>query len=69
MDTHRERACRCGSGKPRRKLRDINGVFVDIICDSCERETRSHYQPEIFCDPDHHIPDEEIWSEHAIRFH
>ena len=67
MDTYR--ACCCGSSKPYRKLRDINGFFIAYCCDDCEHETRIHCRPEIFCDPDHRIADEEIWSEHVIQFH
>ena len=68
MSTYRN-ACCCGSGRPQRMLRDVNGIRVALVCDACEREARSHYQPEIFCDPNHRIADEEIWSEHVIRFH
>lgn len=40
--------CRCGSGEPRRELKDAAGIFCAFVCDACERQTRAKYNPAIF---------------------
>jgi hypothetical protein len=65
----RLRRCNCGSKKFHRPLYDARAIFVAYVCDSCEQAVRRHYRPEIFNDPNYSIPDEEIWSDHVVRFH
>ena len=38
----------CGSGEPRRELKDARGIFCTFVCDKCEEEKRSHFRPDIF---------------------
>ena len=40
--------CNCGSGKPRRELRDARGIFCTFVCDKCEARKRAEFRPEIF---------------------
>ena len=42
------RLCRCGSGEPRRELRDAMNIFCAFVCDVCEGEKRSEFEPRIF---------------------
>ena len=37
--------CHCGSGEPRRELKDARGIFCTFVCDKCEEEKRSHFRP------------------------
>ena len=39
--------CRCGSGEPRRELRDAMNIFCGFVCGACETETRAHFDPRI----------------------
>ncbi len=40
--------CRCGSGEPRRELRDAQNIFCAFVCDACEAEKRAEFDPRIF---------------------
>lgn len=40
--------CPCGSGELRRELRDAAGIFCQFVCDRCEAEKRSVFNPRIF---------------------
>ncbi len=40
--------CRCGSGAPRRELRDAMNIFCAFVCDACEAEKRAEFDPRIF---------------------
>ena len=40
--------CRCGSGKPKRELKDARGIFCTFVCDACEERKRSQFNAEIF---------------------
>ncbi len=40
--------CRCGSGEPRRELRDAHNIFCAFVCDACEAEKRAEFDPRIF---------------------
>lgn len=40
--------CSCGSGEHRRELRDAAGIFCTFVCDACEAEKRTHFNPAIF---------------------
>ena len=42
------RLCACGSGHPRRNLRDAHGIFCSFVCDSCEAPKRAVYDAQIF---------------------
>jgi hypothetical protein len=42
------RLCPCGSGHERYELRDAAGIFCAFVCDSCEEEKRSRFNPRIF---------------------
>lgn len=42
--------CTCGSGEPRRELVDARGIFCTFVCDSCERQKRAKFRPDIFTD-------------------
>ena len=42
------RLCACGSGQPRRDLRDAHGIFCNFVCDACEARKRTAYDPRIF---------------------
>ena len=47
--------CSCGSGQERRELIDAAGLFCTFVCDRCEQEKRSKFNPRIFnewYDPD-----------------
>lgn len=44
------RPCPCGSGQPRRELRDARGIFCAFVCARCEADKRARYRPEIFED-------------------
>lgn len=45
MTTHE---CGCGSGQPRRPLRDAAGTFLCYVCDACEATKRHGYNQNIF---------------------
>ena len=51
--------CSCGSGKPRRELKDARGIFCAFVCDRCEWVRRSEFNGEIFIEPDY-LADEDI---------
>lgn len=40
--------CRCGSGEPRRELRDAHNIFCAFVCDACEVAKRAEFDPRIF---------------------
>ena len=40
--------CRCGSGEPRRELRDAMNIFCGFVCDACEDAKRAEFDPRIF---------------------
>lgn len=40
--------CRCGSGQPRRELRDAHNIFCAFVCDHCEKRNRAEFDPRIF---------------------
>jgi hypothetical protein len=40
--------CPCGSGQPRRDLKDAAGIFCTFVCDRCERAKRAKFNPTIF---------------------
>lgn len=40
--------CPCGSGQPRRELKDAAGIFCTFVCDKCERAKREQFNPAIF---------------------
>ena len=40
--------CPCGSGEPRRELKDAAGIFCTFVCDKCERAKRAKFNPAIF---------------------
>ena len=40
--------CRCGSGEPRRELRDAMNIFCAFVCDACEAAKRAEFNPSIF---------------------
>ena len=54
-----KKSCRCGSGKPRRELKDAHGIFCGFVCDDCEADKRREFDPAIF-DLGTYPPDEII---------
>jgi hypothetical protein len=40
--------CNCGSGLEKRPLHDAYGIFCTYVCDKCEEEKMSRYDPRIF---------------------
>ena len=40
--------CLCGSGHPRRDLRDAHGIFCAFVCDACEARKRWQFDQRIF---------------------
>ena len=40
--------CHCGSGKEMFRCDDYDGDFVAHVCDDCEVETLSKYNPDIW---------------------
>ena len=42
--------CTCGSGLEKRPLIDARGIFCTYVCDSCEKERKDKFRPEIFKD-------------------
>ena len=40
--------CSCGSGLPRYELLDAAGIFCAYVCDFCEEEKKSKFNPTIF---------------------
>jgi hypothetical protein len=40
--------CLCGSGAPRRELRDAMNIFCAFVCDTCEAEKRAEFDLRIF---------------------
>jgi hypothetical protein len=47
--------CSCGSGKSRHELTDATGLFCGFVCEDCEAEAKSKFNPRIFqeaYDPD-----------------
>lgn len=40
--------CPCGSGQPRRDLKDAAGHFCAFVCDKCEQAKRAKFNPTIF---------------------
>ena len=40
--------CPCGSGLPRRDLKDAAGIFCTFVCDKCYRQKRASFRPAIF---------------------
>jgi hypothetical protein len=42
--------CFCGSGEPRRELKDARGIFCTFVCDRCEARKRAGYRADIFED-------------------
>lgn len=56
--------CGCGSGQPRRELRDGNGFFCSYVRDRCEAKVRARYRPEIMNRAyNANDVDEDIWGE------
>lgn len=47
----KSKICRCGSGLPRRELKDARGFFCAFVCDACETGKRTEFRPAIFTDP------------------
>ena len=45
---HPTRPCPCGSGEPRRELRDAMSIFCAFVCDACEAGKRTEFDPRIF---------------------
>ena len=43
-----EKPCRCGSGLPRYELRDAANIFCAYVCEKCEEEAKSRFNPAIF---------------------
>jgi len=39
--------CPCGSGEPRRELKDGYGIFLTFACDKCERDKLAKFRPDI----------------------
>jgi hypothetical protein len=56
------KACSCGSGKPKEALYDARGIFCCYYCEDCEKEKRSRYRADVLEDPDY-IADEPIEPE------
>lgn len=54
--------CPCGSGEPRRELKDAHGIFCAFVCDTCEARRRATFSPAIF-DPRTYPQDEPIDSD------
>ncbi len=42
------RECTCGSGSERYELTDAAGIFCAFVCEKCEKEKRSKFNPAIF---------------------
>ena len=42
------RTCHCGSGEPRRELRNAVNIFCAFVCDACDAEKRAAFDPCIF---------------------
>ena len=42
------RLCSCGSGLSSFPLHDYHGIYVQRVCDRCEREVKRRFRPEIF---------------------
>ena len=42
------KTCPCGSGLPRRELKDARGIFCTFVCDKCEAEKKRGFRPDIF---------------------
>jgi hypothetical protein len=40
--------CTCGSGLPRREIKDGCGIFMYFVCDKCEKERVAKFWPNIF---------------------
>ena len=51
----------CGSGAPRRELRDAMNIFCAFVCDGCEAEKRAAFDPRIFS-ADPYPADEPIFT-------
>ena len=47
------KTCPCGSGLPRRELKDARGIFCTFVCDKCEAEKKRGFRPDIFTDPNY----------------
>ncbi len=56
------RLCTCGSGEPRRELRDAHSIFCGFVCDASEDRKRAMFDPRIFT-ADPYPSDEPIESE------
>lgn len=39
--------CGCGSGHPRRELRDGHGIFLTFVCSACEQRKLQSYRSDI----------------------
>lgn len=52
--------CPCGSGEPRRELKDARGIFCTFICDECEKEKRAEFRPDIF-------EDSNYWTDEPVE--
>lgn len=52
-----ERPCDCGSGEPRRALKDGYGIFLTYACDRCEAEKLKKFRPDIMT---HYVTDDRI---------
>lgn len=52
--------CPCGSGEPRRELRDARNIFCSFVCDKCEEEKRKGFRADIFTDS-------EYWHDEPIE--
>lgn len=48
--------CRCGSGLPRREIKDGYGIFLTFVCDQCERERLAEFRPDIMSAYGHDEP-------------
>jgi hypothetical protein len=49
--------CTCGSGLPRREIKDGYGTFMCFVCGKCEKERVAKFLPDIF---DQYDADEDI---------
>ena len=61
------RQCRCGSGKERFELVDIQGIFCTYVCDDCEKAEKAKYRPEMFTGYSQADVDEPIEPEEGIQ--
>lgn len=54
--------CPCGSGHDRHELVDSAGIFCAFVCDECEVEKRSRFNPAIFSGNSTYASTGEEWA-------